>query len=505
MARYRYSDTEAGQGLFLTVNLKEQLLPGTFEYMLDELIGNKIDISTFDENYKNDETGAKAIPPAALMKLIIYGYSKGIKSSRKIGELARNNIIGKALTEDMEPHWTTIADFISSNSEKFKEIFSRVLAYCVELGLVGGNTFAVDGLRLPSNASTQMSGTMAELEKKLALYKRMAEKHVAKHRKEDMLVEMDSEEARHYKERQQHLTKQIEKISGFLENMENRIGKQGKEIKSNVTDNQSAMIHSSKGIIQGYIGIAVSDKANQVIVNAEAVGTAGEGEHLPDILDNTLKGLKEAGVKRPEDTQPIFMADANYFSEDNFKAFQNRDVQAIIPDPYENRRLDSSSKRRIEAKDFKYHEEGNYYECPNSKRLEYKGQKSLGQEEGASYKASVNDCRPCPLNSRCIRTKKEISKWDRGRQILIMESNKPESLCTAMRKKLSTLEYQNLYAYRIQIIEPVFANISYCKGLNRFTLRGKNKVNGQWLLFCMVHNLSKCHNLNRHETGENDT
>ena len=77
MARYRHTDAETGQGMFLPVNLKEQLLPGSFEHMLDRLVGEKIDASAFDTNYKNDETGAAAIPPAALIKLIIYGYSKG--------------------------------------------------------------------------------------------------------------------------------------------------------------------------------------------------------------------------------------------------------------------------------------------------------------------------------------------------------------------------------------------------------------------------------------------
>jgi len=61
-----------------------------------------------------------------------------------------------------------------------------------------------------------------------------------------------------------------------------------------------------------------------------------------------------------------------------------------------------------------------------------------------------------------------------------------------MCEKLETLEYKALYAKRIQIVEPVFANIRHCKELNRFTLRGKEKVNGQWQLFYIVHNLGKC-------------
>jgi len=216
MARYKYSDIEEGQSIFLTVNLKEQLLSGTFEYMLNELIGRKIDISTFDKNYNNDKTGSKAIPPEVLIKLIIYGYYKGIKSSRKICDLSKENIIAKALTGDMEAHWTTIADFISINSEKFKEVFIKVLLYCAELDLIGGETFAGDGRRMPSNASIDMSGTKEELQKRLLMYKKMADKHVAKHMKRDALGEL-REDKRNYEKRQKHLKRRIDKISDFLD------------------------------------------------------------------------------------------------------------------------------------------------------------------------------------------------------------------------------------------------------------------------------------------------
>ena len=494
MARYKHTDVENGQGIFLTVNLQEQLLPETFEYMLNDLIGKKIDVSMFDQNYKNDVTGSRAIPPAALIKLIIYGYSKGIKSSRKLMALSNENMIAKALTGDMEPHWTTIADFISSNGEKFQEIFVKVLAYCNELGLVGGKTFAIDGLRLPSNASIDMSGTKAELENKLSMYRRMAEKHVSKHRSQDAAGEKSKEEKQHYEDRQKYLNRQIEKISDFFEKMEQRKGQSRQEIKSNITDNESAMIMSGSGFLQGYIGIAVSDNTNQIIVGAEAVGSANEGEHFPEILDKTLSNMKEAGVKKKSNGSKLaFLADANYFSEDNLRVCHERKVEAIIPDSQYRRRLGVGNERRYEAADFEYHKRGNYYKCLYGKRLEYKHsrKKILGGSEGKVYQASVKDCRPCPLNGRCLRTKKDIKKWV-GRQLLITKSNDPGSLCGEMRKKLSTEEYQNRYAYRIQIVEPVFANIKNCKGLDRFTLRGNGKVNGQWKLYCIVHNLSKC-------------
>ena len=493
MARYKNSDIEEGQSIFLTVNLKEQLLLGTFEYMLNDLVGRKIDVSTFDENYKNDKTGSKAIPPEVLIKLIIYGYYKGIKSSRKISDLSKENVIAKALTGDMEMHWTTIADFITRNSEKFKEIFIEVLAYCAELNLIGGETFAGDGRRMSSNASLDMSGTKEELQKRLLMYKKMADKHVAKHMKRDVLGEL-REDKRNYEKRQKHLKRQIDKISDFLDSMKTKEGKNAEEIKSNVTDNESAMIYSSKGFIQGYIGLAVADKKNQIIVNAQAVGTANEGEHLPELIDNTLSNLKEAGVQAPEGKKPVFMGDANYFSEENLRACEERGVEAVIPDSQYNRRLGGNKERRFEAGDFTYDKEGDYYICPYGKRLEYKRTEVLVGTEGKIYEASAKDCGSCLFQDRCLRAKKHRGRNTRPRKIMITKSSNPNSYCVKMRKKLASEEYQNKYAHRIQIIEPVFANITHCKGLDRLTLRGRQKVNGQWNLYCIVHNLGKCLN-----------
>jgi len=78
----------------------------------------------------------------------------------------------------------------------------KVLAYCAGLGLIGGQTFAIDGCRLPSNASIELTGTEKDLEKRLKIYRRMAEKHIEKHRRQDEMKTTDEETKRHYQERQ---------------------------------------------------------------------------------------------------------------------------------------------------------------------------------------------------------------------------------------------------------------------------------------------------------------
>jgi hypothetical protein len=67
-----------------------------------------------------------------------------------------------------------------------------------------------------------------------------------------------------------------------------------------------------------------------------------------------------------------------------------------------------------------------------------------------------------------------------------------ENLAQEMREKIDKPKYKKLYSKRMQIIEPVFADITYCKGMDRFTLRTQKKVNIQWKLYCIVYNMGKC-------------
>ena len=178
----RYKDYDRTQGMFLTVDLGKQLVPGTFEWTVDHVV-DRLDLSGFDTAYNNDETGAKAYPPAMLLKLLLYCYSRGINSSRRIEAACAENIVAKALAADAEPDHATIAHFISANADRFAEVFSQVTVYCGELGLIGGDMFAIDGCKLPSNASKELSGTLEDFRKKKADLEKPGKK-LAKQRRE---------------------------------------------------------------------------------------------------------------------------------------------------------------------------------------------------------------------------------------------------------------------------------------------------------------------------------
>jgi len=164
MARYKPVCYE--QDKFIPISFSKQILPGTFEFTMDYVVDNELDLSTFDERYNNDITGCAAYDPAVLLKIVLYAYSRGIISSRKIAQACDENVIFVALSADTRPHFTTIASFIANMAEQIQPLFSDVLLYCDELGLIGKEMFAIDGCKLSSNASKEWSGTKAELEAK---------------------------------------------------------------------------------------------------------------------------------------------------------------------------------------------------------------------------------------------------------------------------------------------------------------------------------------------------
>ncbi len=162
----RYKKVNYDQMELIPVSFDEQIIPGTFEYTLSFLVDNKIDLKIFENKYKNDATGAPAYNPWVMLKIILYSYSRGIFTSREIEYLCKTNIIAKALSANSIPHFTSIADFVSSMKNEINNVFLNILMVCDELNLIGGDMFALDGCKLSSNASKEWSGTFKDLRKK---------------------------------------------------------------------------------------------------------------------------------------------------------------------------------------------------------------------------------------------------------------------------------------------------------------------------------------------------
>ncbi len=142
----------------LPVDFDRQIQPGSFEYALCHLVDHELDLTAFHSHYKNDTEGAPAFDPAVLIKIILLAYSRGIISSRKIEAACRENILFIAVSGDSQPHFTTLAAFVSGMGGKIAQLFAQVLVICDRQGLIGRELFAIDGVKLPANASKAKSG-----------------------------------------------------------------------------------------------------------------------------------------------------------------------------------------------------------------------------------------------------------------------------------------------------------------------------------------------------------
>ena len=484
------------------------------------MIEHKLDLSVFYPRYKNDDNGRPAYDPAILLKIILFAYSKGITSSREIEWCCRNNILFKALACDHEPHFSTITDFISSKPSDIETIFEQILLICEEQGLLGHELFAIDGCKMRSDAAKTWSGTFKELSEKRDKLKRMIQYQMAQHQKSDQAEEME-EEARKQRITQtiNTLNKAHDKIENFLKKNQPREGK-GKrktEVKSNITDNESAKMTTSKGTIQGFNGVATVDKKHQIIVDAQAFGEGQEQHVLKPVLNTIKERLKRLGIQDNLYTSgTIITADTGYANEENMQFLHEEGIDAYIPDnqfrsrdpkfaeqkkKYGKRHQHTKKKtnQHYSPKDFTLDSQTKQCHCPAGKTLWLKreGEDQYGNSK-LFFEGKITDCRHCSQKNHCMRnpSSADDTRGGHGRQVsFIIKERKPAPTHTDwMKARVDSDKGKRIYSHRMSVVEPVFANMGSNKRLNRFSLRGKKKVQGQWQLYCLVHNIEKLQN-----------
>ena len=332
MARYKPVERN---GLFLSVVLEEQILPGTFEFALHHIVDNELDLSALDQQFDNDVTGASAYDPRVMLKVVLLAYSRGLISSRSIARACEQNVQFMAISGDNRPSYTHIAKFVRNLADQIQPLFKQVLMICDAQGLIGKEMFAIDGVKLPSNASKHCSGTHAELTHHAARLDKAAAKILERHRAHD---ESKADETLAHKEQVQRakLQREAKRIREFIARTQPRLGAKGKEVKSNVTDNESAKMATSKGVIQGYGAQAAVDNKHQVIVAAQVIGAVAEhGALLPMIeLTNAVRT-----------DQTLITADAGYSEKGNLKALQKQGIPALIADNQMRKRDEAFADR----------------------------------------------------------------------------------------------------------------------------------------------------------------
>ena len=498
----RFKDYDYNQMKMIPLSFDKQILPGSFEYSLCYLIDHEIDQKIFYHRYINDGNGRPAYDPALLLKIVILAYSKGVTSSRKIEALCRENIIFMAISADTRPHFTTVADFISCSTDEIASLFKQVLLMCDDLGLIGRDMFAVDGCKLPSNASKDWSGTKAELKKKQDKIDKAVRFMLDKHKQTDI-----KEQKGEILNREQHQIEKLKavskKIKRFLAENDDRTGVSGNVIKSNITDNDSAKMKTSHGVIQGYNGVAAVDSKHQIVVAAEAYGQGQEHNLLEPMVEQAHKNLKHT---KAEKQKIKITADSGYSNKQTLVYLDDNGINGYVADTgfrsrdprfkdYKAHDAKNRSKKtsRFKVEDFDVDLKKQHCICPAGKHLWLKtATAKINDGEFMQFQAYEADCSTCHLKTQCLRQVDQ--KTPRQVNIKVGSTDKKKSsLVEKMKQKIDSDKGRHIYSQRLGTVEPVFGHINTMIGIKRFGLRGKTKVNAQWQLITMVHNILKIH------------
>jgi transposase len=490
---------------FLAVDFERQVIPGSFEYALCKLVDQELDLSTFHARYKNDFQGASAFDPAVLLKIILLAYSRGIIHSRKIEAACRENILFIAVSGDSQPHFTTLAAFVSDMSDTVANLFAQVLLVCDRQGLIGREMFAIDGVKLPAHASKAKSGTRADYQRQLERMELATTQMLEKHKSaddaatDDALVKRDAQKL-------ERLQTEAKKLRNFLQkNPQDRKGSTGGIRLSNLTDNESAKMATGKGVVQGYTGVATVDEQAQIVVDAQAHGTGSEQELL-------LPVIKAIAAQRNVDT--VITADAGYHSAANLKALHEQEINAYIPDngyrkrderyadqgihaakpdPLWNKARQAKKSKCFKSADFQLAEDHSHCVCPAGKKLYRNGSNcTINGYVAMKFAGSKQDCVPCTRRQECLRKPEKTQT----RQVTFLHGKRDvqDNHVERMKQKIDSETGREMITRRFATVEPVFGNLRANKRLHSFTLRGKAKVDGQWKLYCMMHNIEKLAN-----------
>lgn len=410
--------------------------------------------------------GNPAYHPKMMLKVLLYAYSKGIFSSRKIQRALEESIAFIYLAAWQKPDFRTISDFRKNNLAEVEDLFCQVVDMCKHLGLVSLGHIALDSSKFRANASDKRTYDRKRIKK--AIDKLLKEANKVDNR-EDRLFG-SNRRGDEVPEEIQRQTDRLARLEKIREELEQRGAK-----KINATDPDAVFMKTRQGITTSYSGQVAADESQHVIVAADVTNEPGDNEQLVPMVDKTEKTIG---------TFDTLSADSGYSSGENLESLAEKNLDAYIPDASyqgtQRGKQESPGSPYFPRSKFIRDEAQDCFTCPAGEKLTFSHmQKVKNKEPLRMYRCRA--FKDCPLRNQCTKNKG-------GRTISL---NPYDDHLRAMRAKLDTAYGKRMYAKRKIIVEPVFGHIKETIGFRKFSLRGLKKVLGEFLLVCIAHNIRK--------------
>lgn len=437
----RQGDREQMQ--FLPASIEEYVLADAPVRVYDAFVG-ALDFGDLGIKIDSHREGNPSYDPRSMLKLLLYGYSYGVRSSRKLEREVYYNLSFIWLMGGLKPDHKTIAEFRRQNKVALQRAMVQCARICLKLGLITGNILFTDGTKLRGNAALKNSWNekkaklvMFEAEQRIEEILREAEAADAEEKGEPSLVRAPA--------RLTELGATKEKVERILQEL-----KESDKTSLNTTDRECASFNGIHGPGAGYIGEVVVDDENGLIASADAVSASNDIGQLSGQIEQAQEVLGRA----PE----VAVADAGFSDLADLKQLDEQGIKVIVPNPQiaNDKKIGEFDKRK-----FRYLSERDRYVCPEGHELKFV--QVLARSKSRLYTIEhKSTCLNCIHYGKCTNSKT-------GRKL---ERSAEEILKIKLECTYAMPDNRLIYKRRQAKNELVFGHFRKNLGVDSFLLRG---------------------------------
>jgi transposase len=422
-----------------------------------------LDFRQLGININPDKVGNSEYDPRSMFKLLVYGYSYGLKSSRKLERECYHNMAFIWLMGGLKPDHKTIAEFRRNHKKALQKVLRQCAQMCIKLDLIAGNVFFVDGTKIRANAGRNRTHDRAYYEKLLVnldsrIEQLLTDCETTDQTEEDTssYVAMDKELAK-----SQTLKERIkEALASFEESDRKHI---------NQTDPDCAMMHSVQGSHTSYNVQSVVDDEQGLIVQAQATVDTNDTQQFARQIDQANE-LMETPCK-------VACADAGYSDISELEKIDHQGIKVIVPS---QRQALHKPESPFSKSHFTYDQEQDCYICPEGHRLLH----SFTSKKKGKRQYRMEDkkfCHHCRHYGQC-------TKSERGRNIIRLRNEEVKLKLEAQYEEATS---QIIYARRKSRAEHPFGHIKRNLKTDAFLLRGREGVQAETSLLATCFNMAR--------------